>query len=130
MLSAALAIAADGVVVLHFAFVLFALLGGLLVPRFRALAWLHPPAALWAALIEFAGWSCPLTPLENQLRRSAGSRGYADGFIEHYLLPLIYPAGLTRELQIAFGFCVLAANLLVYGYLRHKLRRDRRRAGD
>ena len=128
MLSTTLAIAADGVVLLHFAFVLFAVLGGLLVPRFRALAWLHPPAVLWAALVEFAGWSCPLTPLENQLRRSAGSRGYAGGFIEHYLLPLIYPAGLTRELQIAFGFCVLAANLLVYGLLRR--RRNRRRAGD
>ncbi|HUY04647.1 MAG TPA: DUF2784 domain-containing protein [Rhodocyclaceae bacterium] len=123
----ALAIAADGVVVLHFAFVLFALLGGLLVPRFRRLAWLHLPAALWAALIEFAGWTCPLTPLENLLRRGAGSQDYANGFIEHYLLPLIYPAGLTRELQIVFGFCVLAANLLVYGCLR---RRNRRRAGD
>ena len=123
----ALAIAADGVVVLHFVFVLFALLGGLLVPRFRRLAWLHLPAALWAALIEFAGWTCPLTPLENLLRRGAGSQDYANGFIEHYLLPLIYPAGLTRELQIVFGFCVLAANLLVYGCLR---RRNRRRAGD
>lgn len=124
----ALAIAADGVVVLHFAFVLFAVLGGLLVPRFRRLAWFHLPAALWAALIEFAGWTCPLTPLENLLRRGAGSRGYANGFIEHYLLPLIYPAGLTRGLQIALGFCVLAANLLVYGWLRR--RRNRQRAGD
>lgn len=123
----ALGIAADGVVVLHFAFVLFVLLGGLLVLRFRRLAWLHLPAALWAALIEFEGWTCPLTPLEDLLRQSAGGEGYSGGFIEHYLLPLIYPAGLTREVQLAFGFCVLGANLLVYGFLMVRLRRNRRR---
>jgi hypothetical protein len=111
------ALAADGVVVLHFAFILFVVAGGLLVLRWPRLAWLHLPVVAWGAGIEFVGWICPLTPLENRLRRAAGEAGYAQGFIEHYLLPLIYPAGLTREIQIALGLFVLGVNALVYGYL-------------
>ena len=105
---------ADLVVVLHLAFVLFAVLGGLLARRWQRCAWLHVPAALWAALIEFRGWACPLTPLENWLRRRGGAAGYQSSFIEHYLLPLLYPTALTRRLQIALGLLVLGVNLAVY----------------
>ena len=108
-------ILADVVVMLHFAFVLFVLLGGIGVLYRRSLVWLHVPAVVWAALIEFAGWICPLTPLENLLREKAGPGGYETGFVEHYLLPVLYPAGLSRGLQMALGGAVLAVNLLVYG---------------
>ncbi len=107
-------LAADLVVLLHFAFILFVVLGGFLALKWRRLAWVHVPAALWGALIEFSGWICPLTPLENWLRQSGGSQGYASGFTEHYLLPLIYPAELTRELQLVLGLGVLVLNGLVY----------------
>jgi hypothetical protein len=107
---------ADGVVLLHLAFVVFALLGGLGVPRWPRLAWLHLPAVGWAALVEIAGWPCPLTPLENELRRAAGAAGYTGGFLEHYALALLYPAGLTRGLQVALGAAVLAVNVAVYGW--------------
>lgn len=118
-------VAADLVVLLHFGFIMFVLAGGLLVLRHPRLAWLHLPAVAWGAGIELSGGICPLTPLENALRRAAGEAGYAGGFIEHYLLPLIYPAGLTREVQIALGLFVLLANVLVYGIAA--LRRGRRR---
>jgi hypothetical protein len=107
-------IAADLVVLLHFAFILFVVLGGFFALKWRWLVWLHVPAALWGALIEFTGWICPLTPLENLLRQAGGDRGYAGDFIEHYLLPLIYPADLTRELQFALGLGVVILNALVY----------------
>lgn len=107
-------LAADLVVLLHFAFILFVVLGGFLALKWRRLAWVHVPAALWGALIEFSGWICPLTPLENWLRQAGGSQGYASGFVEHYLLPLIYPADLTRELQLGLGLGVLVLNGLVY----------------
>lgn len=116
---------ADAVVGLHFAFVLFVVLGGLPVLRWRRLAWVHLPAAAWGALIEFAGWICPLTPLENQLRRRAGEAGYAGGFVEHYVLPVLYPAELTREVQIALGLFVLVLNAGVYGWLLWRRRRRR-----
>ena len=117
-------IAADLVVLLHFAFILFVVLGGFFALKWRWLVWLHLPAALWGALIEFTGWICPLTPLENLLRQASGGRGYASGFIEHYLLPLIYPAGLTRELQFALGLGVVILNALVYSlwFARRKKR--------
>ena len=120
-----LAIAADGLLLLHLLFILFALLGGLLVWRWPRLAWLHLPAAFWGALVELMHWPCPLTPLEQQLRRAAGQAGYDGGFIEHYLLPLIYPAGLTPQIQVLLGLIVLTLNGLVYGLW---LWRRRRRA--
>jgi Protein of Unknown function (DUF2784) len=117
---------ADLVVALHFAFVLFVVLGGLLVLRWPRLAYLHVPAAVWGVLIEFAGWICPLTPLEKTLRESAGSAGYEGGFIEHYILPVLYPSALTRNIQLLLGTIVLVVNLSVYAYLvRGKLGRRR-----
>ncbi len=113
----ALRLAADVVALLHLAFVLFVVFGGLLVWRWPRLAWLHLPAVAWGALIEFAGWICPLTPLENDLRQVVGASGYAGGFIDHYLLALLYPAGLTRGMQWALGAGVLALNSVVYGIL-------------
>lgn len=105
---------ADAVLLLHLAFILFVVFGGFLLVRFPRLIWLHLPAAAWGALIEFAGWICPLTPLENHLRRLGGGAGYEGGFIAHYLLPVIYPQALTRELQVALGFGVVAVNLVAY----------------
>lgn len=113
---------ADAVVLVHFGFVLFVVLGGFLVLRWRWLAWLHLPAAAWGALIEFAGWICPLTPLELWLRRTGGEAGYSGGFIEHYLLPVLYPAALTREVQIALGLGVLAVNLIAYALVWQRKR--------
>jgi hypothetical protein len=107
-----------GVVVgFHLAFVLFVVLGGLLLLRWPRLAWLHLPAAVWGALIEFAGWVCPLTPLENQLRRAGGTAEYAGGFVEHYLLPVLYPAGLTRDIQYVLGATVVGVNAAVYWWV-------------
>lgn len=108
---------ADLVLLLHFLFLLFVLAGGLLVLRRRRLAWIHVPVFLYGAAVEFGGWICPLTPLENRLRRMGGEEGYEGGFIEHYLLPLVYPAGLTREIQILLGTGVLALNLGLYGWM-------------
>lgn len=105
---------ADMVVLLHSAFVLFVLLGGLAVLRWRRLVWLHLPAALWGAAIELGGWVCPLTYLENQLRRAGGEADYGVTFIERYLEPILYPLGLTRHTQIVFGLSALLLNLLVY----------------
>lgn len=109
-----MSLAADALVVLHLAFVAFVVLGGLLVLRWRWLAWVHIPAAIWGAWIEFAGWICPLTPLENRLRAQAGQQGYGTSFVEHYLLPVLYPAALTRELQWLLGGVVIAVNAAVY----------------
>jgi uncharacterized protein DUF2784 len=108
---------ADLVVGIHFVFVLFVVLGGLLVLRAPWVAYVHVPAALWGAAIEFGGWVCPLTPLEHWLRGKSGNAGYTGGFVEHYILPLLYPSALTRTVQIVLGLLVLAINLAVYGYL-------------
>jgi hypothetical protein len=105
---------ADLVVLLHFSFVLFAVLGGLLVWRWRFWIWFHLPAVLWAVLIEFAGWICPLTPLENYLRTKSGIPGYEIGFVEHYIMPLLYPAQITRTVQVVLGLLVLVLNLVIY----------------
>lgn len=110
-------LAAEGVVLLHFAFILFVVLGGLLVLRRPRLAWLHLPAAAWGSAIEFGGWFCPLTPLEQVLRRRAGLAPYEGGFLDHYIFPLLYPDGLTRELQMVLGAAVLVVNLGVYAML-------------
>lgn len=96
---------------------LFVVLGGLLVLRWPWIAYLHVPAAIWGATIELGGWVCPLTPLEHWLRGQAGSAGYSGGFIEHYLLPLLYPSALTRQIQLLLGFLVIAVNLAIYVYV-------------
>lgn len=106
---------ADLVLVLHLAFVLFVVLGGLLVLRWPWVAFLHIPAAVWGVLIEYSGWVCPLTPLENSLRVRGGEAGYTGGFIEHYIQPVLYPAGLTRGTQIILGSLALLVNLAAYG---------------
>jgi hypothetical protein len=118
---------ADAVVVLHLGFVVFVLAGGFLALRWRWLVWLHLPAATWGAANELFGWSCPLTPLENALRAAAGGAPYAGGFVEHYLLPVLYPGGLTREIQIGLGFVVIALNAMAYGLLLVRGRRAPRR---
>jgi hypothetical protein len=105
---------ADLVLVVHAAFVVFVVLGGLAVLRWPRLAWVHLPAAIWGAGIEFAGGICPLTPLENHWRRLAGEQGYTAGFVEHYVVAALYPEGLTRGLQVALGLAVLAVNAAVY----------------
>ena len=106
---------ADAVVVSHLAFIAFVLAGGVLVITWRRrVAWLHLPAVAWAAYAEFTATICPLTPLENALRLRAGQSGYAGGFVEHYLIPIIYPAGLTPNAQGVLGAVVIAVNLLFY----------------
>ena len=98
----------------HAVFIAFVVIGGFLAIRVRRVAWFHIPCAIWGALIEFAGWTCPLTPLENVLRRAGGEAGYNEGFIERYLLPLIYPGDLTRELQFLLGALAVGLNLIAY----------------
>jgi hypothetical protein len=107
-------LAADLVVVLHFAFVVFVVLGGMLAWRHPAFAWLHLPAAAWGAYAELTATVCPLTPLENALRESAGASGYTGSFVEHYLMPLLYPVGLTSADQRWLGALVIGINLVVY----------------
>lgn len=119
--------AADAVLLLHMCFILFAVLGAVLAFRWPRVLWLHLPAALWAAGIELAGAICPLTYLENDLRERSGQQGYAGGFVEHYLLPVLYPAGLTPAVQYLLAGVVLGVNLMLYGWLWH--RRRARRGG-
>ena len=105
---------ADAVLLFHLAFVLFVVLGGLLVLRRPKLAWLHLPCAAWGVLIEFAGWICPLTPLEVSLRMRGGEAGYAGDFVGHYVTSVLYPAGLTRGAQALLGAFALLLNVAVY----------------
>ncbi|HBZ95386.1 MAG TPA: DUF2784 domain-containing protein [Pseudomonas sp.] len=109
--------AADALVLVHLGFILFVLLGGLLLLRWPRLLWLHLPAVAWGIVVECLHLGCPLTPWENQLRRAAGQAGYEGGFIEHYLIPLIYPAGLTPQIQLWLGAIVVLVNLAVYTWL-------------
>ena len=115
---------ADFVVFLHLAFVLFVVFGGLLVLRRPRIIWLHLPAARWGAIMEFGGWICPLTPLEVWLRTKAGEEGYQGDFLEHYLMPVLYPSPLTRNIQLALGLAVVIVNLVVYGWLWRQLSRQ------
>ena len=108
------ALFADAVLAAHFSFVLFVVFGGLLVLRWPKIAFLHVPAALWGVAIEYAGWICPLTPLENALRVRAGEYGYQGDFIARYLLPVLYPEGLTREAQMVLGSAALLFNIGIY----------------
>jgi len=105
---------AEAVVLAHFAFVLFVAMGGLLVLKWRRIAWVHVPAAVWGVVVEFSGWVCPLTPLEVCLRAKAGGDVYAGGFVEHYIVPVLYPALLSRNLQWALGAAALVVNGFIY----------------
>jgi len=118
-------IAADIVVLLHFAFIVFVGLGGLLCLRWKWMAWLHLPAAAWGVMIEFRQGICPLTPLEQRLRTAAGEDGYSGSFVEHYLLPVIYPIGLEESFQFTLGILGILSNLAVYAWV---LRRGARRS--
>lgn len=110
-------VAANVIVVIHFAFVCFVVVGGLFVFMWRRIAYFHIPCVIWAALIEFQGWLCPLTPLEQQLREAGGQSGYEESFIEHYIVSLLYPEYLDRDIQIVLGSLVVVINLAVYGWL-------------
>lgn len=115
-------VAADIVVLIHAAFILFAAFGAFLVAWRRWWVWVHVPAAAWAALVVLAGWLCPLTPVEQWLRELAGENGYSGSFIDHYVMPLIYPPGLTRNVQVLLGLAVLVLNAVIYGWVfwRHR----------
>jgi hypothetical protein len=107
-------LAADLIVALHAVFVLFVMLGGLLAFRWRWLPWIHLPATVWGIAVEFSGWICPLTPLENYLRQRGGAAQYGGDFIQHYVFQWLYPVDLTRSWQLLLGGLALAANALIY----------------
>ena len=112
---------ADLVLIVHLAFVVFVLCGGLLVLKWRRIAWLHLPAVVWGAVVEFTGWICPLTPLENWLRALGGEATYRSDFIAQYLLPVLYPEDLTRGLQLLLGTVVVVLNAAVYCWLWRRI---------
>ena len=116
---------ADAVVMVHLLFIVFAVCGGFLALRWPWLALAHLPAACWGAFVELTGRICPLTPLENELRHAAGQAGYPGSFVDHYLLPIIYPAGLTRDIQFALAAVVIVVNVAAYGCLLLRRRRSR-----
>lgn len=115
-------ILADLTVLVHLAFVLFVVCGGVAVLKWPRLAWVHLPAAVWGAAIEFFALGCPLTPLETVLRARAGEGAYEGGFLAHYVFPVLYPNGLTRESMVALGIMVLVVNAAIYGWgwYRHR----------
>jgi len=115
-------LAADAVALLHITFVVFTLAGGLLVYRWRWIAVLHIPAVVWGVLLEFRGWTCPLTPLEQQLRSAGNEVSYSGGFVDHYVLPTLYPAEIDRAMQVDMGSILLIINIAVYGWLLWRVR--------
>jgi hypothetical protein len=123
-------VAADAVVALHLAFIIFVVLGALLVLRWKWVVWAHVPAVIWGAAVEFTGAVCPLTPLEQHLRVIAGDQGYAGGFLEHYVVAVIYPAGLTIPMQQAIGAFVMFINAAIYGLALYLGLRRRRLIGE
>ena len=118
---------ADLVLVVHLAFIVFVIAGGLVALRWRWVALLHLPVALWGVFIEVSGGVCPLTPLENALRRAAGSSGYSGGFIEHYLIPVVYPSALSHPVQLVLAGLVVLVNALVYLFVWRRYRAARER---
>jgi hypothetical protein len=120
---------ATAVVLAHFAFIVFVMFGGLLALRWPRAPWIHIPLFLWGGYVELAGAICPLTPLENGLRRAAGDAQYAGGFIEHYLLPVMYPSGLTRTVQIVLGVALVLLNVAIYSFVIWRRRRGNEPAG-
>jgi hypothetical protein len=121
-------LAADALLVIHLGFILFVAFGAFLVWRWPWLIWIHLPAAAWGTLIEFVGWTCPLTPLENHWRHLAGQAGYEGGFVAHYVIPIVYPPGLTTAVQAGLGTIVLFVN--VFAYTIYFGRRRRASLGD
>jgi len=107
-------IAADGVVVIHLVFILFVILGGLMLFRWPWMIWIHVPTAVWGGLVELFGAPCPLTPLENHLRQVGHTEAYSGGFIDHYVMPIVYPPGLTRQTQVVLGVLILVINFAIY----------------
>jgi len=110
-------ILADLVVLAHFGFIVFVLLGGLLAFRWQWIPWLHVPALAWGGFVELTGRICPLTPLENSLRRAGGLTDYSQSFIERYVVPVVYPEELTQELQVLMGSFLIVLNILIYAYV-------------
>jgi hypothetical protein len=109
--------AANVVLLAHFAFVLLAVFGGfgvLINPRW---AWVHVPIVVWSSVVNLASWTCPLTPLENRLRIAATGTGYAGGFVQHYIGPLVYPRGMPRQLELVAGISIILWNALLYGFI-------------
>ncbi len=122
---------ADAVLIVHLLFILMVVFGGLWVLRRRKAVWIHLPVAAYGALISFFGWVCPLTPLENNLRRAAGGGTYTgEGFVEHYLLPVIYPGPMTKEMEIALGVGVILVNAAIYSRVIQKRRRQKKTAPE
>jgi len=111
---------ADSVLIIHLLFIAFVIGGGLLALRSGRAALLHLPAVCWGAYIELSGKVCPLTPLEDRLRRAGGQAGYGESFLEHYLIPIIYPPGLTRDIQFWLAGLVILLNLLSYGFVLYR----------
>ncbi len=114
---------ADAIVLLHLLFIVFVVSGGFLALKWRQLVYVHLPAVVWGVYIEFTGKICPLTPLENRYRLLSGELGYEGGFIERYLIPVIYPVNLTRDIQIALGFTALLINVGAYAWLVYRWRK-------
>ena len=112
---------ADLILMIHFSFILFVVFGGFIVLKWKKLIYFHIPAALWGAVIEITGWVCPLTPLEIALRVRAGTGFYTGGFIDHYLTPIVYPHGLTREIQYYLAAGVIIINAFAYYLVSRKL---------
>ena len=110
-------LAADAVLSIHLAFILFALVGAVIAARWRWIPIVHLPVAAWGFFVELTGRICPLTNMENYLRIKAGQSGYTESFVEHYLIAIIYPAGLTREIQLVLAGVVIVVNLAIYGWL-------------
>ncbi len=120
---------ADCLVFIHLAFVVFVVAGGFLILWRPSLRWIHLPAAAWGVLIEFSGWICPLTPWEQALRVKAGQVGYSGGFVDHYVLPILYPQGLTPGVQIALGLLVIGVNVGIYTFVGYRRARATKRRG-
>lgn len=116
---------ADAVVLIHILFVVYAIAGGLLVLKWKFTIFLHIPVLLWGTMVEAAGWICPLTPLENRLRIEAGQAGYSGGFVENYLLPVLYPDGLTRSDQVVLALSLVTVNVVIYTLVTRKLTQKR-----
>ncbi len=119
-----------GLVILHFGFIGFVVVGGVLCLKWQKVFWVHIPAVAWAIMIEMTGWICPLTPLENYFLLKAGNSTYSADFISHYLLPILYPEGLTRTIQFLLGLSVLLVNITIYGFVIRKIVRKKRHSND